>query len=60
MPCFQMLVQRLGEVDLDAEEKLMEHQLFQAFLLAELEAEKSKSQGVLCKLPEKTLKSIRK
>ena len=60
MPCFQMLVQRLGEVDSDAEEKLMEHQLFQAFLLAELEAEKSKSQGVLCKLPEKTLKSIRK
>jgi hypothetical protein len=61
LPCFQQLVERLGTLNnKDAEERLMEHQLFQAFLLAELEAEKHKSQGVLCKVPAATLQSIRK
>lgn len=43
----------------DADERLMEHQLFQAFLLAELEAKKHNSPGVFCMVPEETQNSIR-
>jgi hypothetical protein len=61
LPCFQQLVERLGSLNSrDAEERLMEHQLFQAFLLAELEAERIESQGVLCRVPAAKLQSIRK
>ena len=61
LPCFQILVQRLSELGSeDAAERLMEHQLFQALLLAELEAEKTGAPGVFEKVPADTLQAIRK
>ena len=61
LPCFQILVQRLSELGSeDAAERLMEHQLFQALLLAELEAEMTGAPGVFDKVPEDTLQAIRK
>lgn len=61
LPCFQVLVERLSQLGSeDAAERLMEHQLFQALLLAELEAEKTGAPGVFEKVPPDTLQAIRK
>ena len=60
LPCFMMLVKRLGQLDnAHNEERLMEHQLFQAIMLAEMEARKASADSVLARMPPKMMKAVR-
>ena len=60
LPCFMLLVERLGQVDnSNTEERLMEHQLFQAIMLAEMEARKAGADSVLARMPPKMMKAVR-
>ena len=61
LPCFMMLVERLGQVDnSNTEERLMEHQLFQAIMLAEMEARKAGTESVLARMPPQLMTAVKK
>ena len=61
LPCFMLLVERLGQVDnSNTEERLMEHQLFQAIMLAEMEARKAGTDSVLARMPPQLMTAVKK
>lgn len=60
LPCFHKLMDRLGKLSMDGGELLMLHQLFQAIMLARLEAEKQNAPDPALRIPKKSYDTIRK
>lgn len=60
LPCFDMLIDRLGNISMDEDEHLMLHQLFQAIMLARLEAQKQNAPDPALRIPHTTYETIRR
>ena len=59
LPCFQMLIDRLGSGETDKIEVLMLHQLFQSLMLARLEARRNNAADPIRSVPDHIYTLIR-
>lgn len=60
LPCFQMLIDRLGSGETDKVEVLMLHQLFQSLMLARLEARRNNAADPIRSVPDHIYTLIRR
>ncbi len=60
MPCFEALIDHLSAICVEDDELLMLHQLFQAIMLARLEATKQGAPDPALRIPPHTYNIIRK
>lgn len=60
LPCFQMLIDRLGSGETDKVEVLMLHQLFQSLMLARLEARRNNAADPIRTVPDHIYTLIRR
>ena len=60
LPCFQLLIDRLGGSNVDKVEVLMLHQLFQSLMLARLEARRQNMADPIRTIPDHIYALIRR